>query len=291
MDFIKDFENEVKGILKTYSVKVDEDLGMQKLLAKYFRTINRTICAKPRKVIISDKIKNIGIDQSYLDIIEEIKTKFERGEDINSYLSDHIFNEDYNDYLLDEWGIHYINLSNKKSNPSDFFFDKSPYALFIKVYEDKVYFVDVQQHNSDYDFNRKELLETLDRNWNKILEPFKVKGINEVNHKLNDKERELLRKAGVPTMYEVNGKCYIPSSKSKDSNKELNYTAKADRLLILVKSIEEDIKDKSLKIKEKLKNEEGYTDDNLEFKLFMNNNNFVIREINTGFEVNYKAHY
>lgn len=289
MDFIKDFENEVKGILKTYSVKVNENLGMHKLLTEYFNTINKTICAKPRKVLISDKIKELAIDKSYMDIIEEIKIKFEKGIDINPYLNSHIFNGGSNDYLLEDWGIHHIHLSNEKLNSADFFFDKSSYVLFIKVCDDKVYFIDVQHHNSNYIFNKKELLEILDRNWNKILEPFKVKGISEVSHKLNDKERALLRKAGIPTMYEVNGKCYIPSSESKDSSKELNYEAKADRLLILVKSIEEDIKDKTPQIKERLKNEKGYINDNLEFKLFMNNDIFVIREINTGLEINYKV--
>jgi hypothetical protein len=90
---------------------------------------------KSREVLYSEELKtkleNKEIHEEYVVLLSEIKDKFERGEDINMYLSGNSFDPEKSDGLLYDWGIHHLHLSDQKDPNKPYFFIRSDYQLIF----------------------------------------------------------------------------------------------------------------------------------------------------------------
>jgi hypothetical protein len=282
MNLFEDLRSEVVSQMKSLGIKYDETGNIHKILVQYYNIGNKLIPIRPRNVHKTDCVKLLKIEGDLLRILNEIESKFTKGEDVNPYLSRNILDADFLDYLLDDWGIHHLHLSNKKDSKGNFFMERSDYLLFVKVYDNDVYFIDVQKHKTKSIFAKQELLQIFERNWPEMMEPYQLKDVMSV-HKPSDKEIEQLRKGGAYVLYEVNGKVFTPIGGGLTSARtNINHTIKADDLLTILHEAEKEIVKNIDLIKLELKEKLHINDHEVDFKLIRNKNKFIIIEVTSG---------
>lgn len=131
--------------------------------------------------------------------------RIQNGEDIKPYLSKKISDLDYNDPLLNDWGIHHLHLG-LSIDESDFIERTGP-VLFVRFDIKKAYFINIMPHGS---WAKHELIKIIHNNWPETIEKFRIKAIYS-EKKYTDSEISILRKAGVYTLIEVDqGILYAP---------------------------------------------------------------------------------
>ena len=202
------------------------------------------------------------------------------------------------DYLLDDWGIYHIHLNEKEAKTEqEMRSDKtnkekgnrSEYLLFIKISDDKIYFIDILNHNKENVFSDQELLETLDKNWHFILEKYLMPKVSSVN-RLTNNEIEQTRKNGGFILYQINNKVYYPIGGGLNSaGTNIIHTSNADDILDDMRLIEKELKDNYMNIKSEFEsiNEIKNYNKKLEFKFSLETRGYAVIEVNTGFVILY----
>ena len=78
------------------------------------------------------------------DLVEDMKTKFEKGVDVNDHLSKRVLSKiDEDDKFLDDWNIMHLHLSYGNTDVFDMTRVQSGDLLMIVLTMDDVYFIDV----------------------------------------------------------------------------------------------------------------------------------------------------
>ena len=217
MDFKNDIKEQLCKILEYYEVEFDKNDDLLGILISYLNFANRLISINSRKVHISRQLESkCDNDNDLHEIIEKFKKQFEDGDNMNGYLSRAIHHSNIStverieyskarDYLLDDWGIHHLHLSNTKANTKDEMKNnRSDKLLFLVIRDSDVYFIDVLNHNDKNIFQQKGLLEIIENNWSFIIDKYCLNGVKEIELKIEDpKMIAKLRKIGMNVAYEI----------------------------------------------------------------------------------------
>lgn len=315
MNFEKDLREQIIQLLSEGKIKFNEQDSICRLLISYLNVINRTIKPIPRKVFLSDNIEKLikqnQLEKKYIDALLKFKYNFEKGIDMNGHLSANIYYSDMSikdknnfsyrnsrDYLLDDWGIYHIHLNEKEAkNEQEMHGDKndkekgnrSKYLLFIRIMNNKIYFIDIYDHNTKNVFSNQELLETIDRNWHYIIEKYIVSNLTSVD-RLTNNEIQQKRKRGEFFFYQINNNVYYPFGGGlTSSGTNICHTNNADDILDDMRLIEKDLKDNYMSIKSELEfvNEMENYNKKLEFKFSLEARGYAVIEVNTGFVILY----
>lgn len=215
MDFKKDLEGILLARIKKMGITINYK-DVHDLLIKYYNTIFKLIDIKPYKIHYSKELKDKMCNDDYKDNLKLIEKKFVNGEDINPHLGRLSFNPDFQDGLLNDWGIYHLHLSSEKDPNDDYLFLRSDWLLLCMIDEKCVYFIDVRPHNESWDSNHEEyslwfrddLLKIIKSNWEFLLRKYELNGV-----KLQDKpskEEYNLRNHGITTMVMIDDKVYAP---------------------------------------------------------------------------------
>ncbi|NFI03471.1 hypothetical protein FC959_03475 [Clostridium botulinum] len=303
MNFEKDLREQISKLLNKDKITFNKEESTFELLISYLNIINRRISFIPRKVFISDNIQKIiennKVDKKYIEILLKFKESFENGIDMNGHLSTAIYCSDMSikdkkasnyrnsrDYLLDDWGIYHIHLSEKEAkNKKEMHCNRSEYLLFVKVINNEVYFIDILNHNEKNLFAKQELLETMDRNWHFILDGYMLTEVESIS-KLTDNEIDKTRRNGCLLAYKINGKVYTCIGGGLTSaGTNIMHTNYADKILDDMNFIEEYFRDNYMSIKNEVEDitKVKCLNNNLEFKFFLEARGYVVKEINTGY--------
>ena len=129
----------------------NENTNVHHILKEYLTLMYKIVSPiKSRRVLnskeLDEKINNSLIPEDYLDILNEVKDKFESGEDVNMYLSADAFNTKKQDGLLYDWGIHHLHLAKHLDPRVQYFMKRSDYQLLFYLEHDTVHFIDVLRH-------------------------------------------------------------------------------------------------------------------------------------------------
>jgi hypothetical protein len=244
-------------------------------------TLSKKIKPTPRNVFISEGLRSKKCPEEINAIFAEIKTKFEEGSDVTPYLSERLLKSGYNDRLLHSWKIHHLHLCNRKKNKSNRFFDRADFLLFCMVTENDVYFIDILPHKEDNLWSKRELLKILKNNWPELLEPCRVHGIEGAT--FNDGEIGQLRRSGINSPIEIDGDVYVPIGGGglTLAGTNIMHTITAKSLIKAIREVEKQIIDNKVSIREEISKKVSDLPDNLDFHLFLEENGFVIKEIDT----------
>lgn len=170
----------------------------------YFKALKKLIYAKPRSILYSKEFICPNECKKGLTLIEESITK---GSDLTLFMSRQIVNLKYNDLLLNDWGIYHFHLNTEKDK--DGFIKRSAWLLLAYIDETHVYFINVYHHNKRNLWTHQRMIKILHDNWPHAIEKFHLKGVLELNEKIDDITYDRLRKAGISTFVEVEkGKIY-----------------------------------------------------------------------------------
>jgi hypothetical protein len=273
-----DLKNCIARWFSDANINVNLNQSVSDLLERFIYTQSRLIRPMPRKVYISDtlaaKLSANLLDAQKVLVLEEIKRKFERGEDVFHHLPEGILNAHSKDDLLNDWGIHHLHLSNTKCNPQQPLYDRTGHILFLRTETTIAYFIDILLHGrtgEKHVFAKQELIAICKRNWPKMLNPYTLEGMR-VAQTLSDEKVEQLRRAGMCTFADVEGQAYFPIGGGLTSARtNISHRILADRIMEHVRELEDRLKE--------LKKKFGGAyppPQNFDFKLTIDGYRFVI---------------
>jgi hypothetical protein len=290
MDLFKDLEDiildEIEYLEKHTNISLNIDYtNLKDLLKQYYTIIYKLIFPlKPRTVSYSqeleEKIRNNSIPQNKLDSLEEVKEKFENGEDVNSYLSRGSLESKVEDGLLIDWRVHHLHLSLNKVS-GDYFYKRSDWLLLFYYDPDQVCFIDVSKHLKGTEWAYDDILSIFEKNWPEILEEHQMKFFNKAEA-LSPSDRYSFRKNGVYSFVEINGKVFTPPGGG--FNSDGSSIAVMQNVSMILKTIEDfnnKFENNPDNIRQLFK-DNGYTlPQIINFKLVLNSNYIGVLETET----------
>ncbi len=166
------------------------------LCIQYFNVLKRQIDAKPRKVLVS---KEFSCPKQYKSGIKLIRRKVENGQDLTPHLSTKVKFLDYNDALLNDWGIYHFHLGD--SLEKNGFIKRTGPVLFARVTDEYFYMLDIFEHGS---WSQQRLVEIIHTNWQESISLFKIpEGYGLSNSPPSDEDIAQFRKDGISTSIQV----------------------------------------------------------------------------------------
>lgn len=151
-----------------------------------------------KQVFLSKEIQNNPLYKDFENEINEIKLNFENGFSEQNYQrlsKEHHLNFTYRDTMLDVLNIEHFHLGKNREETY-----RSSELLFVKYYENSVYFIDIFKHNNFLD---DSILLVLHNNWENIIATFKYPSKIQLSTSIENKNRYLLYKKNVNSVYEI----------------------------------------------------------------------------------------
>jgi len=221
MDFLTDLDEIISDKIGDINNKTGfniqiTDSEIPKRLQKLFNLKFKMISQKVRNVHYSSELRSKTLTEPYVSVLKEIEEKFKNGDDLNPYLSRHAFDPEFQDGLLNDWGIHHLHLNNRKDNEIDYLYSTSGCLLFVAVGETDVYFLETRPHNESYRSSpeyplwvRNEFLKIIKNNWNNLLKSSELDGFKPAEP-MNRDDQIVFRDNNVYTLAQIDDKVYLP---------------------------------------------------------------------------------
>ncbi|MHB1654649.1 MAG: hypothetical protein ACYCVD_19680 [Desulfitobacteriaceae bacterium] len=202
IDFLSDWASILSNVLVAKGYRLSDNEDICKISHRYFNLQKRLIAPNPRRIFIANEF---SCPSEYLAGLEVLKDKIQKGEDLRTHLSRKISNLDYNDSLLNDWGIYHLHLGSELDNNG--FIKRTGPVLFARFDDSNAYFINVMPHGT---WSNQEMPKILHSNWPNSISHYRLKSDGvEVN--LTDAEINMARKGNVQTIIEVqHGVVYAP---------------------------------------------------------------------------------
>ncbi|MCM3271139.1 hypothetical protein [Paenibacillus elgii] len=230
MNFFQDWTYYLRVQLESFGFQSVETLSEHDINFCYFNWMNRMVSSTPRQIHIS---KEFTCPADLKAGLEMVKNKISRGEQIWPHLSRQLKTIDFNDSLLNHWGIQHLHLGTSKL-PNGYM-RGTKLVLFVRFDETNAYFINIYDHHS---FSKIELIKILHRNWPETIEEFRVNG--EITSKLSDSDVHSSRQKGSLTIVEVEeGISYLPIGSGYSTTKRsAGVQMTANKYCHLIKGLE-----------------------------------------------------
>jgi len=169
---------------------------------------DKTISMRKRTVHISKELQSKELEEPYAESLKVIQKKFEKGQNINPYLSKRIRDGEEPDLLLYDWGIHHLHLNLKYEK--EYFIRRSDYLLFFILKDSEVFFIDVTPHKvkNNTTFVQQHLVHVLWDNWDYLLTPYRLEGVSGTAEGWKDEQYKKLRKSNSNGLIEYRGNVF-----------------------------------------------------------------------------------
>jgi hypothetical protein len=277
MDFYRDWISHLTKFLEQagYTPATDQkDVSLQ-----YFNLVRRLVRPIPRKVLIAKEFKCRPKLQSGLDLVKE---KIEQGIDLRPHLSTKIIDLDYDDDLLNDWGIYHLHLGTTLR--ADGFVKRTGPVLFARFDEQNAYFINVMEHGS---WTNQEMIRIIHRNWPESIERFRLKDVTGLSKPVTDKDIKAYRAAHVNSIIEPEpGVIYGPPGMGiMTAGTGLEVVRASDYYAFLMRNYEDTIKENIDELAEKAKDEGVDLGKKLSFILKIEGKNVLAYEENHNIRV------
>ena len=169
LDIIGDYSQVLRDRLVNQTglprADVDRITDNDKLILAYFRTLRRFVAPLPRNI---HKARDFVCPAEYHDALAKIERKIRRGESINPHLSRKLLEIDYNDLLLNDWGIQHLHLGTREYDTGKHkgFIQGTKELLYVYFDQECAYFIKILAHS---DFTSQILLQAIHDNWPNVL--------------------------------------------------------------------------------------------------------------------------
>jgi hypothetical protein len=285
MDFVKDIELIARSELDHHGMKHSGASGWE-LVLLFLNFRSKLIAQVSRKVVTSRKIQTSTYDETTTTALTAIRRKFDKGEDVNPHLSQRILKPAYGDWLLADWGIYHLHLNTEPDEKDNRFVKGVRNVLFLTLFGDSVYFIDIRPHGRTGDkdvFEQKSLLKTIADEWPWILEPHKVPWAIGLENEVKDaKDIKALRKAGVSVFHKINDAVYLPCGGGLTGRgTSAMVTRRANQLYYGAKNAHQYIEENRSQINKLLAVSDKYNPNDSRFRVCLLNDEFLVYEERT----------
>lgn len=205
LNFEKDFDEILIEELASLGYPVSTSESADKIRQKYFNLKRRLIDSKPRQVLLSSEFSCPSEHQAGLELVAE---KFRTGDDLTPHLSKQLANLEYNDSLLNDWGIYHLHLGTSLESEGSMFIKRTGPVLFTRVEQDKALFISVTPHGS---WTNQQMVKVIHDNWPEVIQSYRLNDVIGLSHVPTDAEIGKMRKHGVNSAIEIEpGVVYAP---------------------------------------------------------------------------------
>jgi hypothetical protein len=203
INFLADGSDFLRSQLQAIGYSASATESPEQVSLNYFNLLKRLIPSYPRQVLVSNKF---SCPQELEMGLEIIKKKIRNGEDLRPHLSRKIENLDYNDALLNDWGIHHLHLGTSL-NASGFITGTGP-LVFARFDNERAFLINVMEHDN---WSRQELIRILHENWPDSISSFRLDRIRKLTYVPSDTDIKDLRQAKIQTFVQLEeGVVYAP---------------------------------------------------------------------------------
>lgn len=181
-----DFKNDWKEFLAKEMAKLgfnyDPLKSLEENTIRYFNANRRIVSNKPRAIHES---KGLCISSEYSEAYRYLKRLISEGGDIRPYLSHKTKDANYNDLLLNEWGIHHFHFLSRGTKD----------ILFVMFTDTDAFIIQALPHGAGHSdvWVNTLLIEILHKNWPEIIAGHKLAGVS--GEHLTATERGNIRKS------------------------------------------------------------------------------------------------
>lgn len=197
-----------------------EEQTLVNLMIDYRVWRGRFVQPVPRTVRLSAELKKSPKRQVHAAALAAIEAKIAAGEDLSAHLSTRVSHpaggnptdppskRADRDLLLAEWGVHHLHLSTEMRK--DGFTKRTGDVLFVVFREADAYLLGVFDHPQHENWAAEEIFAVMVRNWpdrGLVLKSDFVVGLSQ---EYSDEDRLELRKAGMNSALQIDGKVYSP---------------------------------------------------------------------------------
>lgn len=276
VDFMNDWKRLVVNEIASLGYAVDHSEDLNLLSYKFFNLRKRRIAAIPRNIFES---KNFSCPKNLTNGYDVLKNKLTKGHDVCAHLSKYLLQGDYEDLLLNDWGIHHFHLG--KNPEKSGFIERTGALLFAHITVDSVYCLGIYPHGS---WTQQELIRVFHDNWQGIISERKLNGILGSSNVLTDKDVAQLRKKGVQTMVQISPEIvYAPLGGGySTAGTSMESTMRANSYMRLIRNLEDHVKENVKIFIDKIQ-ELGYSHGNIpSFSMMIDEKGFFAVETNSG---------
>jgi hypothetical protein len=211
MQVIDETESDLKAL-------VEQDFGPISLALDDMTLLNwlhyrARLIPQRRRVIITSP--QVGTKLSAFPVIHRIERALATGGDVSPWLSDDVRKQKSDpkaDMLFNDWQISHFHLGNVSVTPHTVKVGRTRPLLFAYVGADSAVFLDVQPHRT---WAMRDLLRIL-RDLSPESMP-ELKGVLGTQGKRTEQEILWLRKAGLSTLIEIDGRFFFPACGTSSS--------------------------------------------------------------------------
>lgn len=197
IDFKKDWMKFVDTEMTKMGFQYDAQKSLEENTLTYFSCKRRIVDSKPRRVHESEELL---VPDERAEAYASIKSLISVGGDIRPYLSRKSKNPQYNDLLLNDWGIHHVHFSPEGTKD----------VLFVMFTDTDAFILQVlpHGHTDEETWVNTSLIEILHKNWPESIANRRIRGVS--GEDISRRERLNIRKAHGNTVVKVSdGTCYI----------------------------------------------------------------------------------
>ena len=212
--------------------------------------------------------------------IKDIETCLKTCKSITSYMSKDILKTSVkkSDFLLKNWNIYHLHLEKREEKG----FYQNPNLLFFQPQNQVVYFIDIKKHPTGETWFDRDLLNIIFNNWPELLiyrEGFKVK------HPIPDNKVHGALKQSVAAIDFHEG-CLFPTNLGVSTSGNSNMiVGKVNRLFNEFMKYEKMLLENEKTIKHFILGQQTSMPNRLDYRLEIENDFFVAREIKTGLKI------
>jgi hypothetical protein len=211
LDFSEDWLDTIRTALVGLGYKAPND--PEKLQFAYTNLLKRLVPARPRKVHLA---KGLLCPPALRAGLAEVTRKIEAGESVEQHLSTLLERRDYNDGMLNDWGLHHLHLGTRSQRRRHRrFTDRTGPILFVRFLRDRALFVGVFEHKATpAPFCDIRVLETFWANWPEEMARYELRGIapsrSAGSGAHTDIDLERSRRGGIQGMVTIDGRVFGP---------------------------------------------------------------------------------
>ncbi|MDQ0189258.1 hypothetical protein JI721_11995 [Alicyclobacillus cycloheptanicus] len=231
-DFQSDWIAILRRHLTSWGYTDEPSLSQETVSFRFFNVWRRLVLPIPRTVVFSREFTCPPELQNGLDAVIQ---KIEQGIDIKPHLSTNILKPDYNDALLNDWGIHHLHLGTEIDAAG--FAKRTGPVLFVRFDTTHAYLIDVMGHGS---WARQDLVRILHRNWPESISRYRMASTLALAQPLSDDDFRRLRHGNVQSFVEVEpGVVYAPIGGGySTSGMSFEVVSMSDRYFMRVRQLE-----------------------------------------------------
>jgi hypothetical protein len=236
-NFYQDWINILKKELENYGANSNNIEDNQEISFKYFNIIKRIVEPIPRAVYYSDVFT---CPDNHKEVLVKIENRIRKGETIIPHLSRRLMNLNYNDLMLNDWGVHHLHLSSNIEK--DGFVTRTEYLLFVRFQKDNAFFINIYNHKS---WTKQNIIKIIHDNWPESIQTYKMRGVKRLSQSVTNENIKQFRNAHMNSMVEVEpGIIYSPLGGGiSTSGLSIDVVTSSDRYARWIINIEKHLKE------------------------------------------------